>query len=72
MNEDCDFYICSICFNTSEEPGTCHSKMMVHCRSFQPGDFRLKPLMDKDGDLKTSAPRWFVQYTQSQYRPGKR
>ena len=66
MNDNCDFYLCSICFNTAEEPAQCHGTPMVHCGSFQPGDFRLKPLMDEDGNLKTDAPRWFLEHAKLQ------
>lgn len=72
MNENCDFYLCSICFSTNEEPAQCHNLPMVHCGSFQPGDFDLKPLMDEDGNLKSDAPRWFLQQAnlqQGQPRP---
>ncbi|MEJ2748002.1 MAG: hypothetical protein P8183_08850 [Anaerolineae bacterium] len=61
MNQDCDFYICPTCFRVSEEPATCHDHMMIHCRDLQPGDPRLKPLIDEEGTLKNSAPRWFIE-----------
>ena len=57
MNEDCDFYICSVCFNTHEAPTTC----------FRPGDADLKPLMDEAGNLKSSAPRWFLRYIEAEH-----
>jgi hypothetical protein len=61
MNLECDFYICATCFNVSEKPMACHDQLMIHCRNFQPGDPRLKPLIDNDGNLKSRAPRWFVE-----------
>ena len=61
MNEDCDFYICTTCFRTSETEEECHGRMMLHCGQLQPGDPRLKPLLDSEGDLKTRAPRWFLE-----------
>ena len=61
MNEDCDFYICPTCFNVSEELMTCHDQPMIHCDNLQPGDSRLKPLIDDEGDLKNRAPRWFIE-----------
>ena len=61
MNQDCNFYICPTCFNVSEKPTTCHDQAMIHCRNLQPGDPRLKPLIDNEGDLKNRAPRWFVE-----------
>lgn len=61
MNKDCNFYICPTCFRVSEEPAACHEQTMLHCSNLQPGDPRLKPLMDDTGDLKNRAPRWFVE-----------
>jgi len=61
MNQDCDFYICPVCFKTSESEGNCHATTMLHCASLQPGDEQLKPLMDAEGDLRSRAPRWFLE-----------
>ena len=71
MNEDCNFYICSTCFSTSEEPRECHGEMMIHCGSFAPGDERLKPLMDSEGNLITSAPRWYLEKAKLQQGYGR-
>jgi len=71
MNENCNFYICSICFSTNEEPGQCHGLAMVHCGTFEPGDNRLKPLMDEEGNLKSDAPRWFLQQAKLQQKPSR-
>ncbi|MCP4361453.1 MAG: hypothetical protein GY796_25865 [Chloroflexi bacterium] len=40
--------------------------MMAHCGNFSPGDNHLKPLFDEEGNLKSDAPRWFLQQSKLQ------
>ena len=61
MRECVDFYICAVCFTTSETPGMHHDRPMVHCEELPVGDDRLKPIVNRAGDLKTHAPRWFLE-----------
>jgi hypothetical protein len=61
MRKDCEFYICPICFKTSDEPGTHHEHEMIFCKSLPLGDDQLKPIRDLRGDLKSRAPRWFLE-----------
>ncbi|HSG15658.1 MAG TPA: hypothetical protein VLE70_04975 [Anaerolineae bacterium] len=61
MRRDCEFYICPVCFATSEEPGEHHDHQMIFCKQLPVGDDKLKPVMDIDGDLRTRAPRWFLE-----------
>lgn len=61
MNSNRPFYICCTCFRTSETPLECHEHLMVCCGGFVPGDERLKPAMDERGQLKSAAPRWFLE-----------
>ena len=61
MRECVDFYICPICFTVSETPGYHHERPMLHCEELPVGHDRLKPIMDQEGDLKTQAPRWFLE-----------
>ena len=61
MQECVQFYICPICFMVSENPGEHHDRELVHCEELPIGDERLKPVIDKAGDLKTHAPRWFLE-----------
>ncbi len=61
MMEECDFYICAVCFSVSEHPGTHHNREMVYCEQLPVGDERLKPVIDLEGALKTRAPRWFLE-----------
>ena len=63
MNDNCDFYICPVCFQTAESPRPCHKQMMLHCSNLSPGDRLLKPDRDADGNLKSRAPRWFIRDT---------
>lgn len=63
MDTACDFYICIICFKTAETPQLCHEHRMIHCAQMPPGDRRLKPLCDDQGNLKSRAPRWFLEET---------
>jgi hypothetical protein len=52
------FYICPTCFDVSEQMIECHGHLMVSCNTENPED--CKPLMDRNGELKTRAPRWFI------------
>ena len=61
MMKECDFYICPICFAVSENPGTHHNREMIFCEHLPIGHDRLKPVVDLEGDLKTRAPRWFLE-----------
>lgn len=64
MDQDCNFYICTVCFDTAESQRDCHGQAMLHCGTFKPGDERLKPLLDNHGALKSRAPRWFLERVQ--------
>jgi hypothetical protein len=61
MTRDCEFYICPVCFMTSETPVECHDHWMIHCDAFDLADERRKPLMGPRGRLRSRAPRWFVE-----------
>lgn len=69
MNEQCSFYICATCFATDESPRECHGLPMIHCGELKPGDERLKPLTDANGELKGRAPRWFLENLGHEKRP---
>jgi hypothetical protein len=58
---DCEFYICPIRFTTSEVAGEHHNHQMVFCKQLPLGHEQLKPIIDLEGDLKTRAPRWFLE-----------
>ena len=61
MNSDSKFYICPICFKTSELPGTHHGRDMVHCDPRSQGQELCKPAMDADGRVLNPAPLWFLK-----------
>ncbi len=62
---DADIYLCPNCFSPADEPGDCskcgHAR--VGCRPGDPDDPCRRPLMDSDGNLRTRAPLWWLQYT---------
>jgi hypothetical protein len=60
MREDCEFYICPICFEVSETAGVHHERPMIYCQELPLGDEMLQPEFFKDGNLKSRAPRWFL------------
>jgi hypothetical protein len=61
MKRDCEFYICPVCFVTSETPVECHGHWMIRCDAFDLDDERRKPAMSPRGRLKSRAPRWFIE-----------
>jgi hypothetical protein len=61
MNTNAIFYLCPFCFEVSEVEGDHHGQRMVRCDAGQPGDERRKPMMDERGNLKSRAPRWFLE-----------
>lgn len=52
------FYICPTCFAAAKERLECHGHLMIPCNAENLEDCR--PITDRDGNLKTRAPRWFV------------
>ncbi len=61
MMEECDFYICAICFSVGEYPGTHNNREMAYCEQLRVGYECLKPVIDLEGDLKIRAPRRFLE-----------
>lgn len=60
------FYICPICFNTSETSAHCHGRAMIkYDACLLTGDQR-KPEADSQGRFKSRAPRWFVEASRGQ------
>ncbi len=59
-----NFYLCTICFKTSENEEECHMMMVpVTGASFE--DQQRKPI-EEDGRLITHAPRWFLTASKNQ------
>lgn len=53
------FYICPTCFAAAREPIECHGHMMIPCNAESIEDCR--PLIAANGELRSRAPRWFLQ-----------
>ncbi len=60
MNTDCIFYLCPTCFRTSEKAETCHGHVMICYRGCTLGDESLKPVLTRNGRLRSAAPRWYL------------
>lgn len=61
MNWEVEFYICPKCFRIAQARKKHHQRQMLHCAGFPAGDTQLKPPQDEQGNLKSRAPRWFVE-----------
>ena len=57
------FYICTICFKTSEAEEECHV-LMVPVQESKMEDEARKPI-EENGRLVTHAPRWFIEAQQT-------
>lgn len=67
MDSCLTFYLCPICFEAAEERKRCHDRLMVcYDGRCQTGEAR-KPLVDSKGDLRSQAPRWFLQAVASRH-----
>ncbi len=55
------FYICPICFNTSETSAHCHGRAMIKYDACAVTGDQRKPVADSQGRFKSRAPRWFVE-----------
>jgi hypothetical protein len=61
MTVQWSFYLCPSCFATSETPGECHGRALIHYDSRELDLEERKPQMDKLGQLHSRAPKWFLQ-----------
>ena len=64
MQTERGFYICPTCFTAAEVRLVCHGHRMMHYGGFPANHQQLKPLVDREGNLKTRAPRWFLAQIQ--------
>ena len=60
MNPTQEFYICSSCFNATENDSQCHGKVMIHYPGYPAGHPQLKPAIGKIGNIQTAMPRWML------------
>ncbi|WP_420627779.1 hypothetical protein [Candidatus Leptofilum sp.] len=65
MNTNCTFYICPTCFHANEAEANCHGHSMIKYDACLYQGVQRKPMTDKNGRIKSRAPRWFLQATQN-------
>lgn len=63
MKQKPEFFICTVCFKTSENTEQCHV-LMIPVVAGEPGDELRKPLTNQDGRIVNPAPLWFLKATQ--------
>jgi hypothetical protein len=61
MNADQIFYLCPRCFEAFDIEPTNHPHAVLRINTAEFDAESRKPVMDKDGNLKSSAPRWFLE-----------
>ena len=59
MNDSLVFYICPTCFYACEIPDDGHEHVLLRVYPGSPGDERRKPITDRNGQILSTAPRWF-------------
>ncbi len=57
------FFLCPKCFDTFETAPSNHQHAVLRIDTAQLDVESRKPLMDKQGNLLSSAPRWFLEAT---------
>jgi hypothetical protein len=57
------FYLCPKCFETFETEPSQHEHAVLCIDTTQLDIESCKPLMDRQGNLLSSAPRWFLEAT---------
>ncbi len=57
------FYLCPMRFDTFEKEPTNHQHTVLRIDTTQLDVEARKPLMDRQGNLHSSAPRWFLEAT---------
>ncbi|HSD85352.1 MAG TPA: hypothetical protein VLG46_15930 [Anaerolineae bacterium] len=63
METDSIFYLCPKCFETFEAEPALHRHAVLRIDTAQLDAESRKPLMDSQGNLRSSAPRWFLEAT---------
>ena len=57
------FYLCPKCFEAFEAEPSLHQHAVLHIDTAQLDVESRQPLMDNQGNLRSSAPRWFLEAT---------
>lgn len=60
MPSEPEFYICTVCFETSDHAEHRHG-LMIPVVAGEPGDELRKPLINQNGRIVNPAPRWFLE-----------
>ena len=71
MDPPDSFYICPYCFQICEHDSRCHNHPMVLCTPGRWGAAARMPLTNPRGELKSRAPRWYLEavgWTQAEGR----
>jgi hypothetical protein len=63
METNLIFYLCPKCFDTFEMEPMHHQHAVLRIDTTQLDVEARKPLMDSQGNLHSSAPRWFLEAT---------
>jgi hypothetical protein len=63
METNTVFYLCPTCFETFETEPSRHQHTVLCVDAAQLDVESRKPLMDTQGNLLSSAPRWFLEAT---------
>lgn len=53
--------MCERCFKVATEVRDCCQSDMVECNAGEPGSPRSQPLYSADGELRSHAPRWWLE-----------
>lgn len=62
------FYMCEHCFQVHAESRICCGHRMAQCDAGEPGSDRSRPLYTAEGELRSHAPRWWLE----RHRPAQR
>lgn len=64
MGERTEIYLCPRCLNPGEKEGPCSvcGTEVLHCRPGEPDDPCRRPLQDREGKIRTRAPRWWLEH----------
>lgn len=54
-------YVCETCLTVWETPCRCCEGELLRIDAGEPGSRRSKPIMTEDGELRSRAPRWWVE-----------
>jgi hypothetical protein len=58
-------YLCPKCLEAQSAPGPCPNDgtELLSCRPGDPDDPCRRPLMDRDGQVRSRAPKWWLNYS---------